>query len=175
FAFLDSGATDTVYHQLFFTGVNSLGPHTSGFMDNILTWKIWHGLTAGRGTTFVTHTGDQGSQSPLPALQIKNLGTAKSAINTFALGDMFSQGSLPPAHDWDVRYDWLRAIYRNHFGMVPTIDLTGPGANYVISDYRLCSGGGILISLLNGYTNTATATLTSHTLLDGKIVENLTT
>src|SRR5437879_7225547 len=75
----------------------------------------------------------------MPALQIRDLGTAKTAVNTFALGDLWYQPALAPMHDWDVHYDWLQAIYSNHFGLRPAITLTGPGANYVLADYRFCT------------------------------------
>ena len=170
----DSGVTDTLYDQLVFQGIANLGPLTNGFTDNALTWKIWQGITASSGTTIVTDTGTNGSQPAMPALQIKDLGTAKTAINTFALGDLWYQSSLPPMHDWDFRYDWLQAIYGSHFGLTPAISLSGPGANYVLADYRFCTNGSMLISLLNEITNRASATLTAPSLLAGKTIENLT-
>ncbi|MGA2864838.1 MAG: beta-galactosidase [Verrucomicrobiota bacterium] len=170
----DSGVTDTAYDQLFFHGVAALGPLTNGLSDKALTWKIWHGLTADAGTTIVTQTGANGSQAPMPALQLRDLGTAKTAVNTFALGDLQYQDSLPLMHDWDVHYNWLQAIYRNHFGLQPAITLSGTGANYVLADYRYCTNGAVLISLLNEVTNPAVVTLTAPNLLAGKTVENLT-
>ena len=161
---------------VYFTGVNSLGAFSPSYFDHLGTWKIWHGIKASSGTTIVTHTGNQGGQPPMPALQVKNLGAAKTAINTFALADTYGGSNPAPAqHQWDIRYDWLRAIYRSHFGITPAIDLTGPGAQYVLPDYRVCSNGSILISLLNEHTNTASVTLTATNLLRGKTVENLTT
>jgi hypothetical protein len=170
----DSGAINTDYHRLFLTGVQALGPLPMGFSDDLQTWKIWHGVTPSSGTTVVTHTGDQGSQPAMPALQIKTLGAARTAVNTFALGDLRDQPHQSPVHDWDVRYNWLRAIYRDHFRMGPSIDLTGAGASYVILDYRRCANGSLLISLLNGHTNSASVTVRADALLTGKIVENLT-
>ncbi len=76
---------------------------------------------------------------------------------------------------WDIRYDWLRAVFRSHFGIQPAIDLSGQGSHYVLPDYRVCQNGTILISLLNETTNSASVTLASPTLLAGKTVENLTT
>src|SRR6185503_11777828 len=104
--------------------------------------------------------------------QIKNLGTAKTAINTFALGDFATGG--PATNSWNVHSYWLRSIYRDHFGITPKLDLTGPGALFVITDYRICRNGSILISLLNEDTNNATVTVTAPTLLTGRVVENLT-
>jgi hypothetical protein len=170
----DSGVSDTVYHRVYLSGATALDPLPAVFSDNVLSWKIWKGISASSGVTIARHTGDQGSEPALPALHIKDLGAARSAITTFALGDLQSQDSQPPAHDWDVRYNWLRAVFRTHFGLQPKIDLTGPNTSYVIPDYRLCRNGTVLISLLNGITNNATVTLTAHALLDGKTVEDLT-
>jgi hypothetical protein len=170
----DSGVTDTAYRRLFLTGVGASGPFPVGFTDEVQTWKIWHGVAASSGTTLVTHTGDQGTQPAMPALQIKALGAARTAVNPFALGDLQSQIHQAPTHEWDVRYHWLRAIYRDHFGLTPSIDLSGPGASYVIPDYRVCANGSILISLLNGHTNSASVTASAPALLAGKTVEHLT-
>jgi hypothetical protein len=170
----DSGATNAVYHQVFFTGQQSFGPLTAGVTDSALTWKVWHGLTANPGGTIVTHTGDQGTQAPLPALQLKNLGPAKTAITTFALGDLNSQAYLPPTHQWDFHNNWLHAICRDHFGLPPSVALSGPGASYVTPDYRICRDGSVLIGLLNEHTNSASVTLTASSLLAGRTVENLT-
>ena len=172
----DSGVTNpTLYNRVFFTGVNNLGPLTNGLTDNVLTWKIWHGIQANSGTTIVRHTGNNGTQPAMPALHIKDLGTAKTAINTFALGDLWYQPSLLTMHDWDVRYNWLQAIYSNQFGLRPAITLTGLGANYVLADYRFCTNGSVLISVLNEITNSASVNLTATNLLAGKTIENLTT
>lgn len=171
----DSGVTDTLYDQLLFHGVANLGPLTNGFTDKAMTWKIWQGIKVGSGTTIVTDTGTNGSQPAMPTLQINDLGTAKTAINTFALGDLWYQSTLPPMHDWDFRYDWLQAIYGHHFGLTPAIRLSGPGASYVLADYRFCTNGSVLMSVLNEVTNSAAASLTAPSLLAGKTVENLTT
>jgi hypothetical protein len=162
------------YGKVTFTGKNSLGAFSPGYTDSVGSWKIWQGLRAGSGTTIVTHTGVEGSQAALPALQIKTLGLAKTAINTFAIGDTIAVGNQSATGPWAVRYDWLRAIYRDHFGIKPAIDLTGVGAEYVAPDYRICRNGSILISLLNEHTNRASITLTATGLLKGKTVENLT-
>ncbi|MEO8429291.1 MAG: hypothetical protein ABI651_19545, partial [Verrucomicrobiota bacterium] len=156
------------------TGKNLLGAFSPGYTDSVGSWKIWHGIKSGSGTTVVTHTGLKGSQAPLPALQIKMVGSAKTAINTFALGDTVPVGNQSATRPWDVRYDWLRAIYRDHFGIKPALDLTGLGAAYIALDYRICRNGSILISLFNQHTNRASLTLVATGLLKGKTVENLT-
>ncbi|HYV27748.1 MAG TPA: beta-galactosidase, partial [Candidatus Eisenbacteria bacterium] len=169
----DSGATNilALHQQLNFKGVKTLGTLANGFIDQIYTWKIWHGITANSGTTIVTHTGASGTQPAMPALHTKTLATAKTAINTFALGDIFV---LPREYKWDFRYKWLQAIYRYHFGLTPLIELTGPGASDVVPDYRICRNGSVLVSLLNEDTNSTSVTLTATNLLKGKTVEILT-
>jgi hypothetical protein len=163
-----------IYSPLHFTGLQALGPITNGYVDFTSTWKIWDSLTAESGTTLITHTGTYGTHPPTPALQLKSLGTARTAANTFAIGNISdSNGQMMP-HSWDIRYDWLRAIYRDHFGLPPLLDLTGPGAHYVIPNCRYCRNGSVLISLLNGHTNGASITLAAPSLLAGKTVENLT-
>src|SRR6185503_10670035 len=114
------------------TGTAAFGSFTPGLMETLFSWKVWHGISANSGTTVATHRGLNDSQAPIPALQIKNLGTAKTAINTFALGD-FAAGGLA-TNSWNVHSYWLRTIYRDHFGITPKVDLSGPGALFVITD-----------------------------------------
>src|SRR5262249_16217459 len=71
-----------------FYGVQSLGPLTNGYRDAVSTWKIWQGLTASSGFTVVSDRGVQGTAPAQPALQIKTIGAAKTAVNTFAIGDI---------------------------------------------------------------------------------------
>ncbi|HXJ72020.1 MAG TPA: hypothetical protein VNM37_04165, partial [Candidatus Dormibacteraeota bacterium] len=165
---------DTSYRPIRFSALNPLGPLTNGYTETVQTWKIWHGITANSGITVATHTGLNGTQPPRPALQIKTVGNSRTAINTFPIGDTSIFHDRPPTRDWDVRSDWLRTIYSNHFGLAPAVALSGPGAAYVLPDYRVCRNGSILLSLLNEHTNQATVTVTAHSLLDGRIVENLT-
>ncbi|HTL17663.1 MAG TPA: beta-galactosidase, partial [Patescibacteria group bacterium] len=170
----DTGITGIEYNgTIYLTGVNNLPPLSTGYSEHYGVWKIWHGLQSASGTTIVTHTGNNGSQAPLPALQIKTIGSARTAINTFSLTDTELQ--IVSDHFWDIRYNWLRAIFRSHFGVQPVVDLSGAGASYVLPDYRICRDGSILISLLNEHTNSASITLASPSLLTGKTVENLTT
>src|SRR5207249_4914244 len=140
------------------------------------TWKIWQNIAVTSGTLIVSDSGYGGAKPGTPALIIKTngLGQGRSAINTFALGDTFLGPNVPHAPLWDFRSDWLRAIYRTHFRVTPAIELSGPGAQYVLPDYRVCANGSVLVSLLNEHTNTASVTLTSPRLLAGLPVENLT-
>jgi hypothetical protein len=160
-------------HRINLKGVRSLGALSPAYTGQLQTWKIWHEIKSDSGQTVVTHTGDRGTKPPMPALQIKTIGRAKTAINTFALGDAGADNQ-PPLSAWDLRFDWLRAVYRSHFGMIPPIDLTGTGASYVSSDYRICSNGSILLSLVNQNTAPTIITLGAPGLLTGKTVENLT-
>jgi hypothetical protein len=168
----DSGATNIEFAYCSAQGATTFGSFTPSTFESIFSWKIWHGITASSGTTIATHRGLNDSQAPMPALHIKNLGPAKSAINTFALGDFAVGGA--PTNEWNVHSYWLRTIYRDHFGIVPKVDLTGPGALFVIPDYRICRNGSVLISLLNEDTNNATVTVNASSLITGKVVENLT-
>ena len=164
----------SMYSNLYYRCVSTLPPLTNGFTDNVRTWKIWHGVKASSGTTVVTHTGLGGTQPAMPALQIMNLGTAKTAINTFALADLFWQEGLQPQmHDWNVRYAWLKAIYGSHFGINPAISLSGAQTNFVLADYRICTNGSILIWVLNEFTNHVSVTLSATNLLAGKTIESL--
>jgi len=170
----DSGATTIEHRSLHFQVVQDLGPLRTGVRDEVRTWKIWHQITPREGTTVAVHRGVGGAQAPMPALHLKDQGTARVAVNTFALGDLVGRDDPVPEHFWDVHYDWLRAIYRDYFGLIPRLELAGPGARYVIADYRICANGSLLISLLNGHTESAEVRLTAPRLLAGKVVENLT-
>lgn len=163
-----------MYRPLQFNGAGSLGTITPGYTDGISTWKIWHGLTAMAGSTIVTHRGMPGNLT-VPALHVRDLGTARTAINTFGLGDSGLLGGQPATQAWDFRHRWLQAIYRNYFGMAPKVELTGAGSQHVFPDYRFCANGSVLLSLLNGQTNALQLTVNATTLFGGKTVENLTT
>ncbi|MEW6157104.1 MAG: beta-galactosidase [Verrucomicrobiota bacterium] len=168
---LDLGSTWIDYLPLNFSVLLNHDPFMAGATPQIKTWKWWHGVRAVSGSTVMTHRGMNDAQDAMPALQIKNHARAKTAITTFAMADTFDD---PPVHRWEMRSDLVRAIYRTHFGMVPAIELSGPGATYVLPDYRICRNGSVLISLLNEHTSGATVTLRSPSLLQGKTVENLT-
>ena len=164
------------YRGIRFSGAHPLDPLGPAYTERLRTWKVWHGLRAVSGTTLMTHTGVEGSPAtaPVPALHLHAVGSARTAVNTFALGDS-RHDDATPARAWDVRYDWLRAIYRSHFGRVPTLEVTGSrAASYVLADYRLCANDTVLISLLNTHTNPATVALSAPQLLTGRKVENLT-
>lgn len=161
------------YRFLSFDGIGTLGTFTPSYVDQIGVWKIWEGVTASMGSTIVNHRGLSGSAT-VPALHVKSMGAARTAVNSFALGDVSLAPGQPPTYAWDFRYKWLRAIYRDHFAMTPKLDLTGAGAQYVFPDYRTLRNGSVLISLLNGQTNPASITLSAPALLNSRTVENLT-
>jgi hypothetical protein len=175
-AAFDGIVTNDDYQPLVFTGIRSLSPLAANYANRVRTWKIWQNIGVTSGTLIVTDTGYGQTNPGTPALVIKTnaAGQGRSAINTFALGDTFLDKGVPPVPLWDFRSDWLRAIYRTHFGVMPAIDLSGPGAQYVIPDYRICSNGSVLVSLLNEHTNVASVTLRAPRLIAGMKVENLT-
>src|SRR5207245_8898133 len=93
----DSGATELLYPHFTAASTAPLGAFTPGYSEYMTSWKIWHGLSAVSGTTIATHKGSADTQPPMPALQIKNLGSAKTAVNTFGLGDVdVANAPVPP-------------------------------------------------------------------------------
>jgi hypothetical protein len=169
----DSGGHSTTYQPLTLTVVSPLDPLTVGIQETAHPWRIWQGLTATAGTTVATHRGPGQGGAPLPALQLHSIGPARTAAATFALADHWNAADVSPSA-WDFRHRWLRAIFRSHFGVVPPIELSGSGAEYVIPDWRRHSNGSLLISLLNGHTNGAEVTLSAPGLLEGLTLEDLT-
>jgi hypothetical protein len=154
--------------------VAPFGPLTNNF--NFDTWKIWHGIAATSGSNLLTQTGNEGSQPAMPGLHVKEhgAGQGRAAVCTFAFGDIQSGDGNPSEHPWDVHNMLLEAIYETYFGMTPLMTLSGTGAAYVVPDYRLCTNGTVLISLLNMSADSAQVTLTASNLLYGHKVENLT-
>lgn len=174
---MDAIVTNDNYQRIVISGARTLGPVLrAGYSARPKTWKIYHGVKTTTGTTILNHSGFEGKAPNTPALVIKTntAGRGRSAILTFALADTFLDNDEPHEPLWDVRYDIFRAIYHTHFGVRPIIELSGPGASYVIPDYRICRNGSVLLALLNEYTNHATVTITAPRLLPGKVVENLT-
>lgn len=172
----DSGAVRDETTNLVVRGASPLGELNAGWSAEFTTWKFWHGVKNDSGTVVLTHTGLNQSQNnpPVPALVIKTLGSARTAVNTFGVADIFAWVRTPAEDLWRIRYDILRAIYRDHFRLAPAIDISGPGRKHVLPDYRLCANGSVLISLLNEHTATAAITLSAKPLLTGKTVESIT-
>ncbi|HRI13382.1 MAG TPA: beta-galactosidase [Verrucomicrobiota bacterium] len=159
---------DSEFRRLDFVGTRAYGPIPANYTDAIETWKFWKGISVAAGTTIVKHSGNQ------PALHLNNLGSAKTAVTPLALGDIRTVGGQAQVHSWDLRYQWLQAIYRNHFGIAPTLDLSGQGAAYIFPGYRVCRNGSVLVGLFNGNTVTANVVLKAPSLLTGRTIENLT-
>jgi len=170
----DSGATNLFHRVVPFQGNRRFGQFSSRYRDEIRSLKIWHGIKATSGNTIVNHTGFLGSQAPMPALHVKDLGPAKTAINTFALSDVAHSFEKEKIQRWDFHTQWLTTIYRDYFELIPKIELQGENASYIFSDYRTCRNGSILISLLNGHTATANVVLSAPDLISNLKIENLT-
>lgn len=173
---LDAHARDEAYRRIELEAPAAFSPFPAGYQQAFQTWKIWHGVKADSGTTVLTHRGVENTRPAMPALQLKTHATAKTAVNTFALGDTLTLFNGQDAHElWDVRYAVLQAIYRTHFGIAPTVQLSGSNSHYVLPDYRICSNGTVLISLLNESVRNATVFVRAPDLISGKTVENLIT
>jgi hypothetical protein len=162
----DSGSRSTAYRPLELTVVAPLEPLAAGFRDTIRAWRIWQGITAAAGTTLATHRGPDQTAAPMPAVQLHSVGSARTAAATFSLADNWNSDDASP-HSWDHRYRWLKAIFQSHFDLTPPIELSGPGASYVIPEYRHGADGSLLISLLNGHTNSAEVSVSAPALLRG--------
>jgi hypothetical protein len=166
------------YRRVYITNLVATGLFSNNF--SIKTWKVWHGVTNSSGVTLATQAGVSNSQPAMPVLTLKSHPNAKAMINTIAIGDTMADGDDSPQweHPWDVRTKFIDAIYRQSFGITPKIQLTGePFVRYVISDYRVCSNGSVLISLMNMSSrdhSVSNLTLTAPTLLNGRKIENLT-
>jgi len=173
---LDAIVTNDFYSPLKLQGIANLAPINPGWAMDFTTWKIWHGITATSAKIIMTDSGFLDSRPGTPALLVKtNLASrGRTAINTFALGDTFAHSS-PTSNQWVLRYDVLQAIYTTHFGLRPTVDVSGPGAKQVISNYRLCQNGSVLLFVLNEHTNDASITVKAASLLEGRKLENLIT
>ncbi len=166
-----------------YTGINlqyatTLGPIGPSYVwTQLATWVKSANFTACSGTTIVNSVYDYYGWHTQPGLQINGHGAqGRAAINTFTLGDGTDMWWLNPKDTrmtWQVHYDWGRAIYRDWFGMMPQVDISGSGYFYVIPDFRTCTNGSALISLLNESSNAISITVTATNLIKGKTVERL--
>jgi hypothetical protein len=173
----ESGATyneENDYSNVAVSVAAPFGPLTNNF--NFDTWKIWHGISATSGSNLLTQTGNAGSQPAMPGLHVKEhgAGQGRAAVCTFAIGDIYPGTGNPAVHSWDVHNMLMEAVYETYFGLTPDMTLSGTNAAYVLPDYRLCTNGTTLISLLNMSADDASVTLTASNLLYGKKAENLT-
>jgi len=179
-----AGNWDQPYTKITVDYLTTLGPLNPSYtFTNYASWVRQANITANSGTTIVNVAYDYYAWRTLPGLQIKGHGTqGRAAINTWTLGDtlkMWWLTNAPPAPEipeelaWQLHYDWNRAIYRDWFGMMPSIDITGSGYFYVMPDYRICTNGSVLISLLNESTNAVTIGVNASNLIQGLTVEKL--
>jgi len=173
-----AGSWEQPYSGIFLRYLTTLGPLTPAYTwTNVTTWIRSTGYSAISGTTVVESAFDYWGLRTQPGLHIKGHGAlGRAAINTFTLGDSVDMWWLSPKSKemvWQLHYDWGRAIYRDWFGMQPALDLSGSGYFYVLPDYRICTNGSVLISLLNESSNAVTVTVTASNLIQGKTVERL--
>jgi hypothetical protein len=139
-------STNDCYSPIHLRGVATLGPISPSYAVDLTTWKFWKNVLPVSATPILTGCGFSSSEPHCPyldltpyfALLIKTNapGQGKAAVNPFALGDTGRWGGLP-AGVWDTRYAILRAIYRDHFGLRPPVDLSGPGSQHVLTSYRI--------------------------------------
>jgi hypothetical protein len=161
-----------------------LNPEPGGILGQtqaktIRTWKYWHGVRPASGGTAQTWSETESSLRLGAALVTKEHPLARTAMNTFGLGDFVAPDILlnspggAPTFAWDTRTTWLTAIYKNFFKMQPRIELTGPGASYVLADLRQTTDGWLL-SLMNEHTEPALVSVRADWLLgEGVAVQDL--
>lgn len=145
----------------------------------VRTWKYWHGVRPASGGTAQVWSETESSLRLSAALVTKEHPLARTALNTFGLGDFIAPSFLmdspggAPTFAWDTRTTWLAAIYKNFFRMQPRIELTGPGARYVLADLRRTTNGWLL-GLMNEHTEPALVSVQADWLLSsGVAVEDL--
>ncbi len=142
-----------------------LNPTSDGVLSQtrpkaIRVWKYWQEVRPASGGTAQVWSENESSLRLGAALVTKEHPLARTAINTFGLGDFIAPDILlsspggAPTFAWDTRTAWLTAIYKNFFKMQPRIELSGPGASYVLADLRRTTDGWLL-SLMNEHTEPA--------------------
>jgi len=145
----------------------------------IRVWKYWQGVRPASGGTTQVWSENESTLRLGAALVTKEHPLARTALNTFGLGDFIAPDILlnnpgdAPTFAWDTRTAWLTAIYKNFFGMQPRIELTGPGSAYVLADLRRTTDGWLL-GLMNEHTEPALVSVRANWLLsDGAVVREL--
>ncbi len=161
-----------------------LAPAPNGILSHtqpqaIRTWKYWHGVRPASGGAPQVWSENESTLRLGAALVTKEHAAARTALNTFGLGDFIAPSILldspgeAPTFAWDTRTTWLTAIYKNFFAMQPRIELTGPGAAYVLADLRQTTDGWLL-GLMNERTEPALVGVRAEWLLrDGAMVREL--
>lgn len=147
--------------------------------QTIRAWKYWHGVRPASGGTAQAWSENESGLRLSAALVTKEHPAARTALNTFGLGDFIAPAILldspqgAPTFAWDTRTTWLTAIYKNFFRMQPRIELTGPGSAYVLADLRRTADGWLL-GLMNEHTEPALVSVRADWLLtDGAVMEEL--
>ena len=145
----------------------------------IRAWKYWHGVRPASGGTSQAWSENESGLRLGAALVTKEHPLARTALNPFGLGDFIAPAILLDSPQgaatfaWDTRTTWLTAIYKNFFRMQPRIELTGPGASYVLADLRRTADGWLL-GLMNEHTEPALVSVRAEWLLaNGAIVKEL--
>ncbi|MHB1014068.1 MAG: beta-galactosidase [Desulfurivibrionaceae bacterium] len=161
-----------------------LNPEPNGILGQIQpkairVWKYWQGVRPASGGVPQAWSETESGLRLSAALVTKEHTLARTAINTFSLGDFIGPAILldspggAPTFAWDTRTTWLAAIYKNFFKMQPRIELTGPGSGYVLADLRRTADGWLL-GLMNEHTEPALVSVQAPWLLaDGAVVEDL--
>jgi len=161
-----------------------LNPATTGILGQtqptaIRAWKYWHGVRPASGGTAQAWSENESGLRLSAAMITKEHPAARTALNTFGLGDFIAPDILlnspggAPTFAWDTRTTWLAAIYKNFFGMQPRIELTGPGSAYALADLRRTADGWLL-GLMNEHTEPALVSVRADWLLaNGAIVKEL--
>ncbi len=87
---LDGCVTNYNGGTLTVLGKTTLGLITPGYRRDFQTWKIWHDTRVSSGRAILNHTGLNGSRPESPALVVKDFGPgkARTAVQTFAVGDI---------------------------------------------------------------------------------------
>ncbi|MFA6498462.1 MAG: beta-galactosidase [Desulfurivibrionaceae bacterium] len=145
----------------------------------IRAWKYWQGVRPASGGTAQAWSETESGLRLGAALVTKEHPQARTAINTFGLGDFIAPDILlsspggAPTFAWDTRTAWLTAIYKNFFRMQPRVELTGPGSAYVLADLRRTTDGWLL-GLMNEHTEPALVSVRADWLLrEGAVVQDL--
>ena len=145
----------------------------------IRAWKYWIGVRPASGGTPQAWSENESGLRLSAAMVTKEHPAARTALNTFGLGDFIAPAILlnspqgAPTFAWDTRTTWLTAIYNNFFGMQPRIELTGPGSVYVLADLRRTPDGWLL-ALMNEHTEPALVSVRAEWLLEeGAVVKDL--
>ncbi|MBI5556230.1 MAG: beta-galactosidase [Deltaproteobacteria bacterium] len=147
-------------------------------LSSFASWKIMRGIKGvPPGIVQASHGSGPGGQN-VPGLITTTHRRAKTALTTFALGDIIPPQGLaspaPPTLPWDVRTAWLKTIYRDFFGLRPAVSLSGPGADYVLADVRQLANG-VLLGLLNEHDRPAEVALNAAFLSGKTTVKDLLT